>query len=98
MAHHPDCGVSELSDFEPYQQEVILDLIHKIKTKSPSMRARGIAFAIDSIANLNVKDASIFDRFERVILAKIDEFIPHYLVKILGSYYKMGHGSNELYD
>ena len=54
MAHHPDCGISELSDFEPYQQEVILGLIHKIKTKSPSMRARGIAFAIDSIANLNV--------------------------------------------
>jgi hypothetical protein len=54
MAHHPDCKITQLSDFEPYQQKVILDLIHKIKTKSPSMRARGIAFAIDSIANLNV--------------------------------------------
>ena len=31
-------------------------------------------------------------------MAKIDEFIPHYLVKVLQSYYKMGFGSNELYD
>ena len=38
------------------------------------------------------------ERFERVVLAKIDEFIPHYIVKILSSFFKMGLGSPELYD
>jgi hypothetical protein len=50
LAHHPDCKISVLTDFELYQQKVMIELIEKIKTKSPSMRARGIAFAIDSIA------------------------------------------------
>lgn len=31
-------------------------------------------------------------------MSKIDEFIPHYMVKVLVSYYKMGYGSGELYD
>ena len=32
------------------------------------------------------------------MLSKIDEFIPHYIVKVLNSYYKIGFGSGELYD
>ena len=35
---------------------------------------------------------------ERVVLSRIDEFIPHYLVKILCSFTKAGYGSGELYD
>ena len=66
--------------------------------KSPSMRPRGIAFTIEAVTNLNIQDKQVFDRFERVVLAKIDEFTPHYIVKILSSYYKMGFGSGELYD
>jgi hypothetical protein len=62
------------------------------------MRPRGVAFAIESLVNLNIDDADIFQRLERVTLAKIDEFIPHYLVKILSSYKKIGKGSSELYD
>lgn len=40
----------------------------------------------------------MLERLERVVLAKIDEFIPHYIVKILSAYFKMGMGSSELYD
>ncbi len=35
---------------------------------------------------------------EKVVISKLDDFIPHYLVKVLNSYYKMGYGSGELYD
>lgn len=35
---------------------------------------------------------------ERVTLAKLDDFIPHYAVKVLQAYYKSGYGSGELYD
>ncbi len=35
---------------------------------------------------------------EKVVLSKLDDFIPHYLVKILASYFKIGFGSGELYD
>lgn len=35
---------------------------------------------------------------ERVVLSRIDEFIPHYLVKVLCSFAKAGFGSSELYD
>ena len=62
------------------------------------MRARGVAFAVESISNLNYNDKEIYDRMECVILAKIDEFIPHYIIKVLSSYYKMGYGSSEFYD
>ncbi len=62
------------------------------------MRARGVAFAIEAISNLNYSDKEIFDRIECVILAKIDEFIPHYIVKVMSAYYKMGYGSSDLYD
>ena len=35
---------------------------------------------------------------ERVVLSKIDEFIPHYLVKVLCAFAKAGQGSGELFD
>ena len=35
---------------------------------------------------------------ERVVLSRIDEFIPHYLVKVLCSFAQAGYGSGELYD
>ena len=35
---------------------------------------------------------------ERIVLSRIDEFIPHYLVKVLCSFAKAGYGSGELYD
>jgi len=51
------------------------------------MRTRGIAFAIESIANLKYNSKEVFTRMERVVLAKLDDFIPHYLVKILASFH-----------
>ena len=62
------------------------------------MKPRGVAFAIESFANLGVQDPEVFSRMERVTLAKLDDFIPHYIVKVLHSFYKMGYGSGELYD
>ena len=73
-------------------------LVNQIRFKSPSMRPRGVAFAIESLAALNLEDKSIFDRMERVVIAKLDEFIPHYLVKVLQSYFRTQTGSGELYD
>lgn len=77
---------------------MIQTLLDKVKTKSSSMRARGVAFAVEAISNLNHNDKEIFERIECVILAKIDEFIPHYIVKVMAAYFKMGFGSSELYD
>ena len=62
------------------------------------MRPRGIAFAVEAISNLEYEDKTVYDRLERVIIAKIDEFNTHYLVKIMNSYQKVGQGSGELYD
>jgi len=62
------------------------------------MKPRGVSFSIESFANLNIKDEKLFNKMERVTLAKLDEFIPHYTVKVLYSFYKMGYGSGELYD
>jgi hypothetical protein len=73
-------------------------LIEKVKTKSPSMKPRGVAFAVESIANLNYKNEETFKRLEKVVLSKLDEFIPHYIVKVLSSYYNIGFGSGDLYD
>lgn len=62
------------------------------------MRARSVAFTIESIANLNYKSEETFRRFEKVVFSKIEEFIPHYIVKVMSSFYKIGYGSGELYD
>jgi hypothetical protein len=65
------------------------------------MKARGVAFAIEAIATLALPEeqkTSVFARLEKVVLTKMDEFIPHYLVKILVSYAQAGHGSGELFD
>ena len=78
--------------------ETLTSLIEKVKQKTPSMRPRGVAFAVEAMANLHFTDEKVFQRIERVILAKLDEFIPHYIVKVLSSYYKLGYGSGELYD
>ena len=82
---------------ETYQQ-VIYRLVDKVKMKTASMKPRGVAFAIESIANLEYKNEDTFKKLERVVISKLDEFIPHYLVKVLNSYYKVGYGSGELYD
>ena len=84
LAHHPAARLkSTLDELPEYQSETLKKLIDKIKTKSPSMRARGIAFAIEAFSNLNYKDEELFNRMERVTLTKLDEFIPHYSVKVL---------------
>jgi len=77
---------------------VISEIIDRVKAKAASMKPRGVAFAIESIANLEHRNEESYKRLERVVLSKIDEFIPHYLVKILQAFYKMGYGSGELYD
>lgn len=33
-----------------------------------------------------------------MVISKLDDFIPHYLVKVLSAYYRAGFGSGELYD
>ena len=38
-----------------------------------------------------------FNRLENVVLSKIKEFIPHFLVKILSGFHKVGYGSIEFY-
>lgn len=65
------------------------------------MKARGVAFAIEAISNLSIEQeqlSQVLLRLEKVVLTKLDEFIPHYLVKILCAYTKAGHGSGELFD
>jgi hypothetical protein len=99
LAHHPQARLkTQLSQMQEYEQQTVVKLIDHIKQKSPSMRPRGIAFAIEAISNLGYDDKAVFDRLERVVIAKIDEFNTHYLVKIMNSYSKVGQGSGELYD
>jgi hypothetical protein len=62
------------------------------------MKARGVAFAVESLANIGHQEENTFRRLEKVVLSKLDEFIPHYLVKVLASYYKSGFGSGEFYE
>jgi hypothetical protein len=82
---------------QPYQI-VLNQLVEKVRLKTASMKPRGVAFAIESIANLDYKSEDTFKKLERVVISKFDDFIPHYMVKVLASYYKMGYGSGELYD
>jgi hypothetical protein len=86
---------SDLS--QPYQI-VLNQLVEKVRLKTASMKPRGVAFAIESIANLDYRSEDTFKKLERVVISKFDDFIPHYMVKVLASYYKMGYGSGELYD
>ena len=62
------------------------------------MRVRNIAFALESLTNLNYADKDTFERLENVVLAKKDDLIPYYTIKILQSYLKIGMGSPNLYD
>jgi hypothetical protein len=62
------------------------------------MKPRGVAFAIESISNLDYRNEDTFKKLEKVVISKFDDFIPHYMVKVLAAYYKMGYGSGELYD
>lgn len=73
-------------------------LIERVKIKSVSMKTRGVAFALESITRFQYHNEDIFKWFEKVIFSKLDDFIPHYLVKVLSSYYTAGLGSNTLYD
>ena len=88
----------EDADVEKMRAQYLELLVNQVRIKSASMRPRGVAFAIESLANLELEDKTIFDRMERVVLAKLDEFIPHYVVKVLQSYYRVESGSPELYD
>lgn len=99
LAHNPNGrGNSTISEMAEYEQESILKLVNVIKNKSASMKPRGVAFAIESFANLGIYDEDLFKRMERVVLAKIDDFIPHYTIKVMQSFFKQGFGSGELYD
>lgn len=72
------------------------------------MKARGVSFAVEAIAEFVKSDVDefispeqeevLFQRMERVVLSRINEFIPHYLVKVLCSFAQAGHGSGDFYD
>jgi len=99
MAHNPKGRVNtKVADMLPYEQQAILSLVNVIKNKSASMKPRGVAFAIEAFSNLGIQDEELFKRMERVTLAKLDDFIPHYIVKVMQAFYNMGYGSGELYD
>lgn len=77
-----------------------------MKLRSASMKARGVSFAVEAIANFVGQEGFIDDeqaeqlflRMERVVLSRINEFIPHYLVKVLCAFTEAGYGSGEFYD
>lgn len=80
---------------------VLQAVIDRVRVKSPSMRARGLAFTAEALAEFHERGAdtkAAFERLEISILAKLDDFIPHYLVKCLQSFTRAGYGSQELYD
>jgi hypothetical protein len=89
---------SSIKDFKPEHQVVILALCHQVMQKSASMRPRGVAFAIESLCQLQIESKELYDRMERVTLAKLDDFNIHYIVKVLMSFSKMNAGSSDLYD
>ena len=69
------------------------------------MKARGVSFAIEAITHFYDEEfisqehsEELYQRMERVVLSRLDEFIPHYLVKVLCSFAQAGQGSSELYD
>ena len=49
-------------------------LIEKMKTKTASMKSRGVAFAIESIVRLNHTNEDTYRKLEKVVLAKLDDF------------------------
>jgi hypothetical protein len=54
------------------------------------MKPRGVAFAVEAISQMpNISDEQ-YVRLERVVLSKIMDFIPHYYVKIMASFIKVG--------
>eukprot|EP00347_Sterkiella_histriomuscorum_P005947 403354650 len=88
----------KLQDLPEYQRLTIEKLIDRVRQKAPSMKPRGVAFAIESMQNLDYRNDEAYAKLDRVVLSKLDEFIPHYLVKIMQSYYKLGYGSGDFYD
>ena len=67
------------------------------------MKPRGVAFAVEAIAMINDKaeiddKEAVFNRLERVILVKLDDFIAHYVVKCLTAYKLASCGSGQLYE
>ena len=75
------------------------------------MKARGVSFAIEAITNFSrysnqgeeefisqEQADQLYSRMERVVLSRLDEFIPHYLVKVICSFAEAGQGSGELFD
>jgi hypothetical protein len=61
-------------------------IIPQAVQKSASMKPRGIAYTIESIALLNPSCQLSFSRLENVVLARIDEFNPFLLTKLLSSF------------
>ena len=89
------------------RNQCIQHLCEVLKLRSASMKARGVSFAVEAIANFVTKHKEIiteeqteeiFCRLERVILSRINEFIPHYLIKVLCAFTQAGHGSGEFFD
>ena len=83
-------------------RKVVMGLVERVRVKTASMKPRGVAFAIEAISFIvgeqEQESEQVFKKLEKVVLAKIDDFIPHYLVKVLAAYSKMRTGSGEFYD
>jgi hypothetical protein len=64
--------------------------VDNVQVKAASMKPRGVAFAIEAVSQIPGVSEASFIRFERIVLAKMKEFIPHYHVKILNGFTEAG--------
>jgi len=74
------------------------------------MNARGIKYITNGLSNINFRNQNIpaeidldftpdelYDRIEKIIISKIDDFVNHDLVNILTDFHSLKVGSSKFY-
>ena len=62
------------------------------------MKPRDLAFTMEAVSRLPGISDDLFTKFEKAALFRMQEFLPHYLIKIMVSFNRAQQGSGELFS
>ena len=96
---------------DTYSRMLYKALMNSIYKRCVSMKARGLKYILNGLSNINFSKSHIpkdlefdftmnefYDRLEKVIVSKLNDFVNHDLVEVLWSFHNLKVGTDSLYS
>ena len=72
--------------------------VNQMSDRFMQLKPRDLAFTIEAVSHLPDVSDHLYTKFEKAALLRMQEFLPHYMIKIMVSLNRAQQGSGELFS